>query len=404
MSKDSIISIGIVGAGSRILHVYKDMHSAAAGQVRIASFYDISPEQAAQVRAAPGGADAVASGSAEQVVSDPSVTAVMIGSPNAFHTEPAICAMEAGKPLYLEKPLATTLDDHDRLLRVYERTRARVAVGFVLRYAPFYKKVKEMSAELGKILFLQASEHMGIDLTAYCYLRGWRAYRRFAGPLLLEKCCHDIDIINWILDAPCKWVAAAGSRTAFIPRTDRPEKCRACPDPECAYRHYGTRPYTDAAGERIYGADENAIDWCVYNREKDIDDHTTMLAEYEGGRHVSFNVTMGAARGERRIRIVGTRGVLTGCAEDNAIEFTPLRRDAKPEAVSPGASAPGGHFGGDTLLAAGFIRLIRDPSAKPGPSIPEGYRSGVICLAADAAAASGRRIEMSGFLAGKAGG
>ncbi len=394
------MAIGLIGAGSRIRHVYHELANATEGKLRIAACYDPDPAIVGKIRALPGGETAQVVGEPDQVIRHPEVKAVMIGSPNVFHTEPAELAMQAGLPLYLEKPLATTVADHRRLLDTYRRTGARVTVGFVLRYAPFYRKLKELMPALGDILHLQASEHMGIDLTAYTYLRGWRAQRRIAGPLLLEKCCHDIDIINWLLDRPCEWVTATGSRTVFVPRADRPDRCRVCPDADCVYRHQGTRPYTDVSGETLYGADDAMQDACVYNCAKDIDDHTTLLAEYAGGVQVSFNVTMGVARGERRIRIVGTRGMLAGCAEDNRIEYTPLRRDAQPRFISPESTGTGGHFGGDARLAADFVRLMRDPNAVALPSIPEGYRSGIICLAADASAATGVRIAIDDFVKG----
>ncbi len=394
------VAIGLIGAGSRIQHVYRQMCATADEPLRIAAFYDTDPARTETVRALPGGETAQVVGEPDQVIRHPEVKAVMIGSPNAFHTEPAVHAMDAGLPLYLEKPLATTLADHERLLETHRRTGARVVVGFVLRFAPFYRKIKELMPALGDVLHLQASEHMGIDLTAYTYLRGWRAQRQIAGPLLLEKCCHDIDIINWLLDRPCEWVTATGTRTAFVPRDDRPDRCRVCPDADCVYRHHGTRPYIGADGETLYGADDAMQDACVYNCAKDIDDHTTLLAEYAGGVQVSFNVTMGVARGERRIRIVGTRGMLAGCAEDNRIEYTPLRRDAQPEFISPESTGTGGHFGGDTRLAADFVRIMRDPNAVALPSIPEGYRSGIICLAADASAETGVRIAINDFVNG----
>lgn len=393
-TRNGSTAIGLIGAGSRIRHVYHELANATEGAVRIAVGHDPDPAVAAKICALPGGDAAQAVADAGQVIAHPEVKAIMIGSPNVFHAEPAERAMQAGLPLYLEKPLATTVDDHRRLLDTYRRTGARVAVGFVLRYAPFYRKLKEWMPALGQILSLQASEHMGIDLTAYTYLRGWRAQRRIAGPLLLEKCCHDIDIINWLLDRPCEWVMASGARTVFAPRDHQPDRCRNCPDEVCVYRHRDTRPSADQSGEKLYGADDSLHDACVYQVAKDIDDHTTLLAEYAGGVHVTFNVTMGVARSERRIRIVGTRGMLAGCAEDNRLEFTPLRKDASVEVITPEATGKGGHFGGDTRLAASFARLLHDPDATISPSIPEGYRSGMICLAADQAARQGAPVKL----------
>jgi predicted dehydrogenase len=393
------LSIGIVGAGGRIRTVYANIAEAAGEQTRIVCFYDTDPAAAEHVRELPGGADARAVASYREVIDDPSVNAVMIGTPNAFHTDPAVYAMESGKPLYLEKPLATTLQDHRRLLQVRQRTDARVVVGFVLRYTPFYAKVQELvsSDMLGRVMYLQATEHMGIWLTADCYLRGWRAQRDIAGPLLLEKCCHDIDIVNWVLGRRCEAVGAVTDRTVFVPRSDRPERCSLCDDTACPYRAAGTSAEhaADNTGQEIYVSGAN--DLCVYNSRKDIADHTTVLARYEGGIHVSFNVTMGVARGERRIRIVGSKAQLSGCAEGNTIVLERLHADARPETIVPERLGTGGHYGGDAVLARQFVNVARDPGTRIDASVEDGFESGVICLAADEAARTGQTVDVARY-------
>jgi predicted dehydrogenase len=307
--------------------------------------------------------------------------------------------MGSGKPLYLEKPLATTLQDHRRLLEARQRTGARVVVGFVLRYTPFYRTVRELvsSGALGKVMYLQATEHMGISLTADCYLRGWRAHRDIAGPLLLEKCCHDIDIVNWVLGKRCETVAAVTDRSVFVPRADRPDRCSVCDDTECVYRAAGTSAEhaADHTGQEIYVSDAN--DRCIYNSDKDIADHTTVLARYEDNIHVSFNVTMGVARGERRIRIVGSKAQLSGCAEDNTIVLERLHEDAKPQAIEPERLGTGGHYGGDAVLARQFVDVVGEPGTAIDASIEDGFESGVVCLAADEAARTGSTVRVQDF-------
>lgn len=254
--------------------------------------------------------------------------------------------------------------------------------------------VKEIvdSGELGRVMFVQATEHMGTWLTADCYLRGWRSQRSVAGPLLLEKCCHDVDIVNWLLGVPCTTVSAIADRTVFVPRDDRPSRCRDCDDNTCVYRAAGVGEdrSVDDVGQDIYITDPN--DRCVYNSDKDVADHFTLLARYEGGVHVSFNVTMGAPRGERRIRIAGSCGELSGCAEDNRIEVRPLGGAAR--VVEPAVTDTGGHYGGDRVLAKAFLDMTADREATTDATVEAGYRSGLICLAADHAARTGAVVDV----------
>jgi len=393
------IRIGLIGAGGRLAGVYEEVARVAPGQVRLARYFDPDPKTGERLKHLPHAEHARAMASWQSVVEDDEVDAVMVGSPNAFHADPAILAMEVGKPLFLEKPLAATLVDHQRLLQAQRRTDARVAVGFVLRYTPFYRTIKEIvdSGRLGRIQYLHAVEHMGILLTADVYLRGWRAYRKEAGPLLLEKCCHDIDIINWLMGVPCETVSALDDQTVFANDETRPLRCPECGDKGCAYRGEGSISARASAESGVPLYLSGSDDACIYHRGQDISDHTTVLARYQGGVHVTFNVTMGVARGGRWIDIVGSKGKLSGFAEGNTITFTPLGRGAKTETIIPAISHPGRHYGGEFMLAEDFLRICRDPFARSVAGIAEGYESGAICLAADEAARIGQPVEIARY-------
>lgn len=392
-----ILTIGIVGAGSRLREVYGCISAAANGRARIARFFDTHPSAAALLRELPGGEGSQAAASWSEVIQDPAIHAVMIGTPNAFHADPAIAAMEAGKALYLEKPLAATLDDHHRLMATQRRTGARVALGFVLRHTPFFRALKELvvSGRLGRLLVVQAVEHMDAFMSADVYLRGWRAYRRIAGPLLLEKCSHDIDIINWLVDAPCETVTAFSDQTVFVADPSRPARCPECRDAACPYRAVGGLDDRTlaATGRALHLAGDG--DACVYNRGQDIADHTTLLARYGGGVHVSFNVTMGVPRGTRRIQIIGSRGSVTGCVEEDVLVFQSMRAGASPETTHPAAAMTGSHYGGDAALATEFVALCRGAAAGSCAGIAEGYESGLVCLAAEESAQRGQPVTLA---------
>ena len=87
--------------------------------------------------------------------------AVIIGSPNAFHVDSAIPALDKGLTILLEKPVATSLEDCAKLWQAYIKADCPpLAVGFVLRYTPFYSKVKELIAQgaVGQVLSIEAAE------------------------------------------------------------------------------------------------------------------------------------------------------------------------------------------------------------------------------------------------------
>ena len=94
---------------------------------------------------------------AQSLVSDPEVTAVYIATPPSSHATFAIMAMKAGKPAYIEKPLAASYGDCLRVNRISELTGIPCFVAFYRRYLPYFEKVKQivMGGEIGKILTVQ---------------------------------------------------------------------------------------------------------------------------------------------------------------------------------------------------------------------------------------------------------
>jgi len=236
---------------------------------------------------------------------------------------------------------------------------------------------------------------MGIALTGDIFLRSpWRRNHALAGPLLLEKCCHDIDMINWLLQTRCMLVFAFNDRTVFIPRKDAPARCSECRIRECQYRAITPEDFRKleaATGEQIFNAGYEDV--CVYNTASDVADHTTLIAVYEGGIHVAFNVSMGAAQTRRSIRILGSRAWVEGCLEEGKLYVRDCRKDATVETIKI-KRTEGGHHGADQFMAREFIRLFDNPQARPQTSIEEGYESARICLAADKSAREGIPVQV----------
>ena len=94
---------------------------------------------------------------AQELVNDPDVNAIYIATPPSSHATYAIMAMKAGKPVYVEKPLAVSYEECVRINRVSEQTGVPCFVAYYRRYLPYFQKVKELvdNGGLGKILNVQ---------------------------------------------------------------------------------------------------------------------------------------------------------------------------------------------------------------------------------------------------------
>ena len=106
----------------------------------------------------------------------------------------------------------------------------------MLRYAPFYLGIKARidRGDLGRVVSIEANENLSATQGAFFH-RDWRRFRKFTGSYLLEKCCHDLDILTWFAGALPRRVASFGGRAVFTPRTAAPLYCRDC-DLDCAHR------------------------------------------------------------------------------------------------------------------------------------------------------------------------
>src|SRR5699024_5951895 len=137
------------------------------------------------------------------MIRDHELDAVVVATPNDQHVPYAVAAMERGLPLLVEKPVATTMDGLRALWQAEQaRPAGRTVVGFVLRYTPFSGRVREIarSARRGGIPASQADENRGTGLTMVQY-RGWRQDVSRSGGWMLEKCCHDLAVLGYVLDS-----------------------------------------------------------------------------------------------------------------------------------------------------------------------------------------------------------
>jgi predicted dehydrogenase len=329
---------------------------------------------------------------------------MIIGSPNALHLESLLPGLELGVPILLEKPVATTVADCRAVCSAYRKAGSPpLAVGFVLRYTAFYRKASELvaSGDLGQVLTIEATELMAPPLTAM-YMRGWRRHCDLSGPLLLEKCSHDMDILNSLAGVPAVAVSSQAARTHFIPRPDAARHCADCGLREsCRYNAAVIEPYLMNVARRneIGPLIPSANDLCVYNSDKDIVDHQVVNIRYENGILATFTVCADQPRTTRTLRICGTRGQLVGdigLSElrvirhgDHPVEHHPIRHDAS------------GHHGGDSVITRQFVDMLRGRPTPPLAGLREGVDAALLALAADEAAAAGRTVDPRALMNGK---
>ncbi len=301
--------------------------------------------------------------------------AVIICTQDRMHTEPTLLAKKCGYHILLEKPIAPTLREVKKLEREFEGYDKIFMTGFVLRYTPFIKKVKEIieRGEIGDIVTMQLNENEGFWHHAHSYVRGpWNSTKR-SSPLIVAKSSHDIDLMIYLVGSSCKYISSYGNNTYFKAENapgEVPERCTdGCPfQDKCIYN--AVEQYTRGkaryfvhkfeCGEKdediIEALKNNPYGRCVYRCDNDVCDHQVVSMEFENGVTAMFTVSAFSLENNRTIKLMGTKGEIGGCLDTGEIvlkKFSDMSE--KRIKIDHGGSK---HAGGDEGLIEYFAKTV----------------------------------------------
>ena len=312
----------------------------------------------------------------QEILAQPKMADIaIIATMDAEHYAPAMKAIDLGYHLLLEKPVAPTPEQCADIAKAAKEKGVEVLVCHVLRYTPFYKRVKELVLDgvIGDIVSVIQVEAVGNEHQSHSYVRGnWHSEAETTA-MLLAKSCHDLDIIQWLVDKPCKKVSSFGSLTYFV-KENAPEGAPVrCIDGGCPIE--GTCPYncrklyyddkenawfrkaaTRGISKEYLPTDEEVMTalkttdfgLCVFHANNDVVDHQVVNLEFEGGVTASF--TMNAFnKGGRYIRLFGTKGELFANMSDTEITVYTFedKQYHTVQVKKTEESILGGHGGGD---------------------------------------------------------
>ncbi len=317
------------------------------------------------------------------------------------HTGPAIKAMELGYHLLLEKPMSNTEEECRAIAAAANRTGRKLAVCHVLRYTPFYMTLKNLIewGEIGEVTTVNQIENVGYWHQAHSFVRGnWRTVRE-TSPMILQKSCHDMDIILWLVGRNCKRVHSFGSLRHFNAEhapEGAPERCLdGCPHAQsCPY--YAPALYMDMsrtgwpvdvittdlseAGRRK-ALEEGPYGRCVYRCDNDVVDRQVVNLEFDGGAVATFTMTAFSADFSRQLKIFGTSGQITADMGTGEIVLHRFGEQKKTIPMGEGMELSG-HGGGDYGIIRDFLHILRE-GGESRTSAEVSLQSHLICFAAE---------------------
>jgi len=302
------------------------------------------------------------------------VDAVMIGTRCNTHTRIAVEVMKYNIPIFLEKPVCTTMDQVRALYRASLTYTSQAVISFPLRMSAFARKTRELidAGAVGEVRQIEAVNHVTYG-SAYFHDH----YRDFeeTGGLWLQKATHDLDVVTLLAGSRAKSVAAMHSVNRVF-GGDKPAglKCRDCAEletcPESPFFDYFQRSEDDvmASTDRL----------CTFGEDVGpLEDHGSALIQYENGVQASFTQNFYIRKTPRRgVNVIGYDGHIEFDYWTGKIGVTSHHHRDQQE-ISVGGTD--GHGGGDPLLVDNLIHVIRGDEESKAPLLA-GIESAYLCL------------------------
>lgn len=408
------IKVGLIGAGQRGKDVYGEYalkHPENIEFVAVAEPNEIKRKEFAQKHNI---LEEFQFESWEEILEkDKFCDAIIIATPDNMHYGPAKLALEKGYDLLLEKPMSNKPEEIMDLGRIADEKDNIFMICHVLRYTPFFATIKNIidSGKIGEVKSIQHNENIGYFHFAHSFVRGnWRNSDE-SSPLILQKSCHDMDILLWLIGDRCTRVSSFG-HLSYFNSDNKPEgasnRCFTCQvEDKCPYsakkiylESIGSWPTTVVSEIQTREAVEKALEEgpygrCVFACDNNVVDHQATILEFANGVTVTFNLSAFSNKVHRTIRVMGTLGEIIADDSINQVEYqifdTNERTIINPKVVA------GGHGGGDTGLMRDFVELVRNRKGQALTSASISVESHMMAFAAEEARLENKLVNMEDY-------
>ncbi len=406
----------IIGTGSRGM-IYGSW--ASAHGIEIAAIAELRPDRLKSAGEQLGVPEARRFGEAGELFAQGKIAdAAIIATLDRAHYGHVMQALDCGYDILLEKPISP---DPRECIAIEEKANAlgrKITVCHVLRYTNFFGKIKQIldSGELGKIVAIKHSENIGNFHMAHSFVRGnWRN-DTLSSPIIMQKSCHDLDILLWLTGAHCTKVAAFGS-LQYFKESNAPEgsaqRCLDCPVAKgCRYDAWkayqpvlGDWPADVVCLEQTEDALREALKTgpygrCVYRCDNNVCDHMSMILEFDNGVTATFSLTAQTSACHRHIHIMCENGEIE--ADDGQRQIVmrhhiSSQADTFEERILNIRTNGSGHGGGDAGIMEDFTTCLTGNAADSRSSISRSVESHLMACAIEEARLSGKVVDMAAY-------
>ena len=403
------VRIVVIGAGNRA-HKYLEYARRNPEQLRLAAIVEVNDLRRRAMADAFGLPDKYCYAHyddffAERLDAD----MVLISTPENAHFDPAVKAIDAGYHVLLEKPIAQRLDECREIARRARRRGVLVGVCHVLRYHPYFAKIRELvaSGRLGHVVSVNHTASVGLDRATHSYVRGIFRRESEANPILLAKCCHDIDFLLWLTGSHCRLLSSFGSLRWFRAENAPAEstaRCIDCPlEKECPYSavdlYYNRRDWISnfdvpegSTLDEVILRQLRTGDYgrCVFRCDNDVVDHQIVSMELENDVTISFSMDAFTLGDQRETHIRLTHGEIDG--DERTLRVRRFRGGEEQVYDFSGILGKPFHAGADLNLVEDFVDTLSRREHRFRTSIANSVESHRICFEAERSRLTGQTV------------
>jgi len=342
--------------------------------------------------------------------------ALINATPDRVHYETGMESLRRGYHVLLEKPISPIDTECTELAALAEEKGLLLMVCHVLRYAPFFEKLKEVleSQVLGRLVHAELTENVAYWHYAHSFVRGVFRNETISSPFILAKSCHDLDLIVYLTGKKCLSVMSEGNRVYFRPENapeGAPDFClQNCPHADTC-PHFAPKLYLTEFQEATWPANAVSLDHsyhgrlkgletglhgrCVFRCDNDLNDHQTAIFQMEDGLIVSFNMCGFSSENTRTMRFSGTKGDLRGHLDKGELILNDFVTGKVTTISTNTETLIAGHGGGDARLLKDFVDAVREKRFDVKTTAKMSVQSHLMAFGAEISRKEGRRVMIS---------
>lgn len=337
---------------------------------------------------------------------------LIVSTQDQDHVRHAVKGLALGYDILTEKPISDDPEECRKLLEAQKKYKKKVLVCHVLRYAPAFRKVKELldSGVIGDIVMIDSIEQVRYYHHAHSYVRGnWRDTKK-SSPMIIAKCCHDLDLIQWYAGSKCDTISSIGD-LRFFNRAHQPEgaadRCVDCkfkdtctysavrlygPEFKIPFRRHLCKDLTVNQEEIDEALRTTQYGVCVFASDNNAVDNQITMMRFENGITANLRMTAFTAGGGRIMKFYGTHGEIVLDEKERFISISPFGEPEERINTKDLTEGGYGHGGGDSrLVEALYGELIGEGSA--GTTLAASIESHLMGFAAEQSRLEGGAVQ-----------